>query len=410
MTPRLNILFLLPDLPFPVSDGMRQKTFHLLEILSMRHSCDVISFYSEGQEQLEATRKALPGVNFLTAISMEAGLARSFRTVINLARLQPPSFARFQNPDFIKKVIQATGNKRYDVIHYDIINMAQFKRYLPSIPSVHSPNDATSLCSYRRAQTAITSWQNIKLIIAAKMLDRYERRNYGSFSKIHVVSKHDAEYLSANLPLDSVEYIPLGITGLKNLPQAAKSNKFGKLLLVLGESNLEHVSAGLMDFMNDAAPELLSQLSDLTIQLHGKGTREVISGHPLSTDQRIIVSSWVDDLNQLIFSADVVVLPDKSGTGVKTRLLQAMACGSAVVGTRAAFEGIGDFVKSGTHCIIVDSSSGIAGAAAQLLLDREACLRIGVAASAMINENFTWEALSPRYERLYFAAIERGCL
>lgn len=407
MRPHLNILFLLPDLPYPISDGMRQKTFYLLEMLSEHHSCDVISFYSEGQGQLEATQKALPHVNFLAAVSMENGLVRSIRSALNLLQMLPPSFARFQSQAFLANIIHATERKKYDVVHYDIINMAQFQRFLPTIPAVHSPNDATSLCSYRRLESAITPWQKLKLIIAAKLLERYEKRNYGSFSKIHVVSKHDAEYLNANLPVGCVEYIPLGIAGVVAAHPPRRNSLAGEVVLVLGESNLQHVSAGLIDFLNEAAPELLKQFDRLNIQLHGKGTQKAITGHPLARNNRIKVLSWVDDLNELIRSVDVVVLPDKSGTGVKTRALQAMACGAAVVGTQAAFEGISDFVQSETHCVIVETPSAIAGAVTQLLLDQEKCEQLGRAAAKLINANFSWKSLASRYECLYFSAIER---
>lgn len=407
MKPHLNILFLLPELPYPVSDGMRQKTFNLLKILATHHTCDVISFYSEGKNQLDAARIALPEVNFLSVISLESCITRSLRAILNLFLLLPPSFARFQNRKFISAVIQATERKEYDVVHYDIINIAQYQRYLPFIPSVHSPNDATSLCSRRRLESAKTPWQKFKLTIASKLLERYEKRHYGAFSKIHVVSKNDAQYLNSGLPADCVEYIPLGIADFDRESQPGRQVKSEKLVLVLGESNLQHVSAGLLEFLDEAAPELLGHTPRLKIQLHGKGTQAAIAGHPLSKDGRIEISAWVDNLNTLICSADVVVLPDKSGTGVKTRALQAMACGAAVVGTPAAFEGISDVVHNGTHCIIVDTPFAIAGAVKKLLSDQAACEQLGNAAAELIKANFSWKHLAPQYERLYFSAIDR---
>jgi len=404
MKQRLRILFLLQDLPYPISDGMRQKAFNLLALLAQHHTCDVISFSSGGSEQLEATRLALPGVNFLATIEAEGALRRSFRALWNVVKLLPPSFARYQNPSFRAEVLQAVESRAYDVVHYDIVNMAQFHALLPAIPSVHSPNDATSLCSYRMACNVAGMFDRAKLFIAARLLRRYEHKHYADFTRVHVVSKMDADYLRTLVPSCRVEYIPLGMS-IPSVRAPIQGAEQSPLVLMLSESNAEHVSPGLIDFLNVTAPRLLEQDSELKIRVHGKGAEEAIAGHALAEHQRVSVSSWVDDLNSLIRAADVVVLCDKSGTGVKTRAMQAMVCGAAVVGTQASFSGMGESLVDGRDCLIAGSPEAMADAVASLLKRPSLRAELGAAGAQLIREEFSWEALSDRYEGLYYDAI-----
>lgn len=404
MKQRLNILFLLQDLPYPVSDGMRQKTFNLLALLAKHHTCDVISFSSGGRGQLEEAQRALPEVNFLAAVDMEGAIRRSFRTLWNLVKLLPPSFARYQSPSFKAEILKAVESRAYDVVHYDIVNMAQFHALLPSVPSVHSPNDATSLCSYRMACNVTGFFDRARLFIASRLLRRYERKHYAEFSYVHVVSQMDADYLRIQNPSCRVEYIPLGMS-IPMAVTAAQELVRRPFVLMLSESNVEHVSPGLMDFLNITVPQLLTLNPELKIQIHGKGVQEVIAGHALVSDHRVSASSWVEDLNTLIRAADVVVLCDKSGTGVKTRAMQAMVCGVAVVGSQASFSGMGARLEDGRDCVVTGSPEAMAEVVAALLEAPARRAELGAAAASLIRAEFSWDALADRYEGLYFAAL-----
>lgn len=401
----LRILFLLQDIPFPISDGMRWKVFHLLQYLSPRHQCDVIAFSADAWPDLAALKRELPRVNWLSVVPTASGATRLIRAAMALLSGRPASLGRFQNPAFTRALRDTLARHQYDVVHYDIVNMAQ--HYVEGIPSVHSPNDATSLFYARMAANVKHRLIRLKLKIGASLLGRYERRNYSKFTKIHVVSNVDANYLRTTVPGADVAFIPFGVSPVKahlevnRMVGASRDNNF---VLILGGANVPGVAAGIEEFILVAAPEIARRFPSVRFRIQGRGTEKLLHRIGIAASN-IEASGWVDDLDDLIRSAAVVVLPDMAGTGIKTRALQALGCGATVVGTEVAFEGLREYVRSDEHCVIAESMASLANEVLLLLGDTQKRQSIGRAASRLAHDQLSWSKLGPQYEDLYRSAI-----
>lgn len=402
----MKILFLLQDIPFPVSDGMRWKVFYLLQYLSTRHECDVIAFSTEACPDLAGIKRELPKVRWLSVVPATSGALRLIRAVLAVLSGRPASLGRFQNPAFTRSLREALASRQYDVVHYDIVNMVQ--HYVEGLPSVHSPNDATSLF-YARMAANVKHWlTRLKLKIGASLLGRYERRNYSMFTKIHVVSRVDANYLRSAVAGADVAFIPFGVAppqANRTVNQMVGASRDSKLILVLGGANVPGVAEGIEEFIRIAVPEIARRHPGVKFRIQGRGTEKLVHRIGISTSN-IEASGWVDDLDDLIRSAAVVVLPDKAGTGIKTRALQALGCGATVVGTAVAFEGLREYVRSGEHCMIAESIPSLANEILLLLGDAQQRQLIGREASKLAHDKLSWSKLGPQYEELYRSAIE----
>lgn len=403
---KLKILFLLQDVPFPISDGMRWKMFYLLKYLSEKHQCDVISFIDpKHPADITLLHDQLPNVNWLRLVPHLDGLNLKIKMVFSILSGCPASFARYKSCLFNEALQSALSNTNYDVIHYDIINMAQY--YVPDIPSVHSPNDATSLCYLRMVSKSESVFMKAKMLLGWVLFRRYEKNNYSKFTKIHLVSSSDVEYLNNLAPGAQVVHIPFGVPAAEPDESRTTFRSAGSppYLLVLGGANSPGIAAGIEQFVIRCIPSLLLKIPDLRVRIQGRGTVELISQMGIKLDKRVEVSNWVESLNELIRSSSVVVLPDLSGTGIKTRALQALACGAAVVGTSVAFEGIKEFVQNKEHCVIVDSNNEFIEEITKLLANEVYRLEISRSAKTMIHECLSWERLGPLYENLYQDAV-----
>lgn len=94
---------------------------------------------------------------------------------------------------------------------------------------------------------------------------------------------------------------------------------------------------------------------------------------------------FVDDYISFLRSADIVVLPDGVGTGIKNRVVQAMALGRAVVATQAAVEGT--LVVDGLHALVVDAPGKVADGLLRLLDDRDLGRKIAVEGGKLMIDN-----------------------
>jgi glycosyltransferase involved in cell wall biosynthesis len=85
----------------------------------------------------------------------------------------------------------------------------------------------------------------------------------------------------------------------------------------------------------------------------------------------------------------VAVVPLRIARGIQNKLLEAMAMGQSVVATTAAFEGIQ--ATRDADLLIADDPAGFAGAVLSLLRDEDLRTRMGQAARACVESNYTWE-------------------
>lgn len=406
---RLKILFLLQDVPFPISDGMRWKVFYLLKYLSARHQCDVIAF-ADRTPNMTTLQRELPAVNWLAIVPRDEGVTRTWNTSLQLLAGRPASLGRFHSGEYEKCLHEAVRTENYDVLHFDIVNMAQYWR--SDVASVHSPNDATSLFYCRMAQSVDDWVMKLRLKLGAFLLRRFEQKAYPKFTKIHVVSNVDADYLRHNVPGADVVFIPFGVEGEKSLSKLTiapeiSSSRNAPLILVLGGANVPGVAAGIQEFIKSVLPQVATRFPKAEFRIQGRGTDRLLERLEVSEKINVYASTWVDDLDALIQTATLVVLPDKAGTGIKTRALQALACGAAIVGTKVAFEGLQEYVQNGTHCMIANTPDELALQLNELLSDDTKRKAMGNAATTLVRTHLSWSHLGPQYEALYFHAVEK---
>lgn len=404
---RLKILFLLQDIPFPVSDGMRWKVFHLLKYLSAHHQCDVIAF-AEKPPYMVALKRELPLVNWLAAIPRAGSFARVWRSVLQLLAGRPASLGRFHSQKYLSRLQEAVRAERYDVLHFDIVNIAQYLR--EDIASVHSPNDATSLFYSRMAKTVDSRATRLRLWLGAFLLRRYERNTYPKFTKVHVVSQVDANYLKLSIPDADVVFIPFGVDVEQHSDNAGSVQEYGDqalTILILGGANVPGVASGIQGFVEDVMPRIAADFPAATFRIQGRETEQFLGRLNVAPGLNVHASNWVEDLDALIRAATVVVLPDKAGTGIKTRALQALACGTPIVGTKVAFEGLQEYARSGEHCMIAGDSDELASQLREILSDTDKRRALGLAATELARTQLSWSLLGPKYEAMYFDAVRK---
>lgn len=95
------------------------------------------------------------------------------------------------------------------------------------------------------------------------------------------------------------------------------------------------------------------------------GTRPTAAVRELARAPRVHVTGAVDDIRPYIAHATVAVAPMRVARGVQNKVLEAMAMGRPVVGTRAAFEGLD--LDADYRALAADDAAAFAARCVQLL-------------------------------------------
>jgi glycosyltransferase involved in cell wall biosynthesis len=204
-----------------------------------------------------------------------------------------------------------------------------------------------------------------------KML-AFERRAVGWFDLVFTFSDVDARALSSLRPGTRVAALPLKLDLTRFTPDREEDEAFD--LLFVAYFGWAPNEDSLRWFIDEVYPAILRRRPGTTLEVVGAGAPrwvQDLDGHRGTTTFR----GRVDDVVPCLRGARVVVVPLRVGSGVRVKIVQAMAAGKAIVSTTKGCEGLE--TQPGRHLLVADTPEGFADAVAGLLDDPPLRLRLG---------------------------------
>ena len=148
----MKILFILPELPYPLTTGVRVKCHSILLAASGQHSCDIVSLGGEdiiSAEQLIS--ECLPNASLLKILSPYKGWKLVYVKLITLIKRQPTFFARYSSRK-IHSTISRVSAEGYDLIFIESFALASYVSDVGGLPCVISITDALSIAYSHAAE------------------------------------------------------------------------------------------------------------------------------------------------------------------------------------------------------------------------------------------------------------------
>jgi glycosyltransferase involved in cell wall biosynthesis len=305
--------------------------------------------------------------------------------------------------------VTSLAEEPFDVVHVRQLPMAPFGRAFEPMPRLLELVDSESLGAARSLDAARSSGTargtTLRLrarAIAAGFAERHAVRGY---DLVTAVADADAAAIRSGAPGTSVEVIPNGVDADHFAP------------LELPEQPATLVFVGAMDFPpNVAAARFLVErvlprvrTSGVAVRLVGRSP--VAAVRDLAKHPAVEVTGAVEDVRPYLAAATIVVCPMVSGSGIKNKVLEALAMARPVVATPLAVEGIdrgGDDVRS--ILAVGADETALATEIDRLLADPEARRAMGRDGRALVLRRYTWDACADAYAGLYerLAAVEAG--
>lgn len=142
---------------------------------------------------------------------------------------------------------------------------------------------------------------------------------------------------------------------------------------ILGTAAWPTTAAAMRELALRVWPLVRARVPDARLLVAGRGTDALgIRG------EGVEVLGEVPSASELLRRLSVLLFPLRRGSGVKVKVLEAVACGVPVVTTRRGAEGI----EAGDGIVIREEPEELADAAVQLLTDRDLRIRSGEAGRA----------------------------
>jgi glycosyltransferase involved in cell wall biosynthesis len=106
----------------------------------------------------------------------------------------------------------------------------------------------------------------------------------------------------------------------------------------------------------------------------------------------------------VIGNAMATVVPLRSGSGTRLKVVEALALGVAVVSTRQGSEGIR--VRDGTHLLLAHSAGHFAAHVLRLLRQPELRMALGDAGGRLVEREHRWPQIVDQLEQIYVDLVE----
>jgi glycosyltransferase involved in cell wall biosynthesis len=210
-----------------------------------------------------------------------------------------------------------------------------------------------------------------------------------------VYTERDARLLADHTPEGVLSQIPFGTDFVERFT-GANGTVEGADVLFFGS---------FVHFPNvDAARRLKNAIFPLVRARHPRSSLYIVGEDPPSEfeateDGGIVVTGRVADLKPYITRAAVVAVPLRLGSGMRVKVLEALAAGKPVVASRLAMEGLA--LVDREHFLTAETDDEFAERISLVLDDRDLRARLGSGARAWAERNLTWEATLDRFDELY---------
>jgi glycosyltransferase involved in cell wall biosynthesis len=212
-----------------------------------------------------------------------------------------------------------------------------------------------------------------------------ERRCARSFGNLITISEQDRNYLLSLAPQAQIHVVPNGIDLDYFAPQPRVPLEPTRLVFV-GDMGFSPNVDAMLFFHRSILPRLQLHIPNLEVWIVGR--EPVMAIRRLAKVGPYHITGFVEDTRPDVAPATVVIIPMRLGSGVRNKVLEALAMGKAVVSTRAGAEGIE--VDPGEHLLIGDTPEDFANAILGILRDPTIRTRLENKARSRMEERYSW--------------------
>jgi polysaccharide biosynthesis protein PslH len=301
---------------------------------------------------------------------------------------------------YTDRLVSLVRDWQPDIIQFEFHVMGQFLRAIgssraPKVLVQHEPGVAAATQKGRHdlgivfRQLDVLAWRRFELSVTRQV------------DAVVVFTERDHKALETAVGDTRLVTIPLGI----DIPPRPLDPGGGDPndLLFFGSFGHEPNVDAATRLARGIFPRIRAQRPETTLHIVGAGSRSAIDR--LAGDG-IVVAGEVPDVAPYLDRAAAVIVPLRLGGGMRVKVLDALACGKAVIGTSLAFEGLD--VVDGDQVVEAETDEEFAAAALDLLTNPGWRATIASSARAWASANLGWESRIDAYDRLYTSLLTRA--
>ncbi len=338
----MRVLQLTKKVPFPSKDGESMAIRSLASsLVSNGVSVDLLSLntnkhrFSSNLEDLDSTL-----YRFIYMVEINTDF-HPIGFLTNLWSNIPYQISRFVKKDFKGKLISLLSQNKYDFIILETVYLT------PYIPVIKKYSGAKILLRTHNLEYEIwerlfkgSNWGVSKVIYGwmAHQMFRFESYKLKSIDFLIAISERELIHFKTSYPYLNGIVVPITWNTSKDSYQKTlKSNTQNISLFFIGSLDWKPNQEGLLWFLHKVWPICHAKFPHLSFYVAGRNMPDKIN--QMNIDG-VFMMGEVGDAVAFVNQHDIAIVPLLSGSGMRAKIIEAMALGKVVITTSIGLEGI----------------------------------------------------------------------
>jgi glycosyltransferase involved in cell wall biosynthesis len=169
-------------------------------------------------------------------------------------------------------------------------------------------------------------------------------------------------------------------------------------ILTLGTLYYPPNADGIRWFAAEVFPLINRQMPQVTLTILGKNPPPDFIQMAAENPAKITVTGYVPELKPYLEQAALMVIPVRAGSGMRVRILEALAQAMPLVTTTVGLEGI--HARHGEHVLVADTPEDFASAVIRLIGDADLQQKLAQNGRRLAEDAYDWRVVLKKLDQV----------
>ncbi len=387
-------------MPYPPKDGGAIATFSLAYSLSNFAEIHILAINTP-KHYFDVTK--IPE-NITKKIKFHTVFVDTDIKITNLVKnllfsKLPYNAERFINREFENKIIDILSKEKFDIIQCEGLYVLP---YVEKIREYHK-----NLISYRAHNIESEIWQRTTelqtnplkktyLRNLTRRMVRFEQNLINKYNILIPITDRDKEILNKKFGNQKPAItIPTGVN-INEYPTNEKPKK--NTLFYIGALDWMPNQEGLRIFFDKIWKKILEKNPEVKLYIAGRNAPKSLE-NSIKQQKNVFFLGEVEDAKKFMLSYETMIVPLYSGSGMRIKIIEAMAMAKPIVTTPIGAEGIG--AENTKNIFIAQNHQEFIEFTNNLISNKKISLSVGTNARLFVTEKFDNFAIAKRLFDFY---------
>jgi len=395
----VKILMIVTKTPYPATSGGAILIYNTIKYLALRgHNITLVSITDGAREDTELKK-------WCRWVPVQKDTRTSFKGLFfNLFSKTPYTISKYCTDRVKKKIEKLLEENDFDVVHIEQLHLAYYGLFVKKrfkLPVVLRQENVETEIMERFYKNCRNPFVKAYAYLQYRKIYAYESKICEIFDECLMITKKDVERIKTMSPKVKATMVPAGVDVSYFSPIGIAEEPYS-VVSVASMDWLPNVE-GILWFYKDVFPLVKERISKAKLYIIGRNPPPNIRK---IESKDVIVTGFVEDVREYMAKGQVFVVPLKTGSGMRIKILNALAMGRPIVSTLVGCEGIN--VTDGRDISIADTPENFAQKVVALLDDGSKRRKMGREGIKLVRERYRWEQIVEQIESEYVKMLADG--